>query len=605
MTSLRCWAATLAGAGLLFASTTVTAQSTQADSGAAGVASPNSAARAFEQLLDEHWRWWLRNHPVQATGLGVRDYDDQLDDPSLQASAREAREAKGFLQRLDRIVVAELSPADRINHGVLRRTLSNRVEGEGFAQRAQLFSNRRGWHLSTAQLHELLPLFTKRDYESYLARLARYPEFNQAAITTTREAIRTGAVHPCAAMSGFDASILVYARGDPEGSSFFEPFRTKPSAISDADWAALRTRALQLITTQIQPEYRRFHEFYTSEYAPKCRQRVGAAAMPGGREWYAYRVRVMTTTDMTPDQIHRLGLSEVARIRAEMDEAVRRSGFKGDRAAYVEHLRTDPQYYPKNGEQLLNVATFLAKRIDGEMPKLFGRLPRLPYTVKAVPQAVAAGTTTAYYERGAPEAGRAGVYRVNLSKLDQRPLFEMPALTVHEAVPGHHHQIALQQELDLPPFRRHAASFTAFSEGWGLYSERLGIEMGLYDTPEKDFGRLSYEMWRATRLVVDTGLHDKGWTREQAIQFMLENTALSRGNIEAEVNRYIVDAGQALAYKIGELKIRELRTKAERELGPRFDLRTFHDAVLENGAVPLDVLETHVNGWIARQKITE
>ena len=306
----------------------------------------------------------------------------------------------------------------------------------------------------------------------------------------------------------------------------------------------------------------------------------------------------MTTTDRTPDEIHQLGLSEVARIRAEMDEVVRRSGFKGDRKAFVERLRTDPALYPKTPEELMAYAAVLAKRIDGEMPRLFGRLPRLPYTVKEVPAATAAGTTTAYYEPGSPETGRAGVYRVNTSKLDQRPLFEMPALTVHEAVPGHHQQIAIQQELDLPMFRKYAVNFTAFSEGWGLYSERLGIEMGLYDTPEKDFGRLSYEMWRACRLVVDTGLHAKGWTREQAIQFMLDNTALSRGNIEAEVNRYMVGPGQALAYKLGELKIRDLRGRAEKALGPDFDLRAFHDAVLENGEVPLDVLEAQVSAWI-------
>jgi uncharacterized protein (DUF885 family) len=558
----------------------------------------------LQQVMDAHWSWWLRNNPLQATSLGVRDYDRELGDPSLAGSAREAREAQAFIARLDRIPVAQLSPTDRVNHAILRRTLANRVESERFAQRAQLFSNRGGWHLSTAQMHERVPLFTKSDYESYLARLEAYPRYNQAAIETTREAIRTGAVHPCEPMAGFDASILNYAQGDPEKSTFFEAFRTRPAGISEADWAVLRTRARTVITAQLQPEYRRFHQFYTAEYLPKCRAQVGASAMPGGREWYAHRVKVMTTTDMTPEQIHQLGLREVARIRAEMDEAVRKSGFQGDRKAYVEHLRTDPRYYPKTGEELMNLATALAKRIDGEMPKLFGRLPRLPYTVKPVPDVIAPGTTTAYYERGSPQAGRAGVYRVNLSKLDQRPLFEMPALTVHEAVPGHHQQIALQQELDLPNFRRNAVSFTAFSEGWGLYSERLGIEMGLYDTPEKDFGRLSYEMWRATRLVVDTGLHDKGWTREQAIQFMLDNTALSRANIEAEVNRYIVGPGQALAYKIGELKIRELRARAERELGPRFDIRTFHDAVLENGAVPLDVLETHVNGWIDRQKVS-
>jgi uncharacterized protein (DUF885 family) len=360
-------------------------------------------------------------------------------------------------------------------------------------------------------------------------------------------------------------------------------------------------RARKLITDDVVPAYKAFHTFYVGEYQPACRQTHGDAGMPGGREWYAYKVRLMTTTNRTPDEIHQLGLSEVKRIQGEMDAVVKRSGFAGDRRAYAEHLRTDPQYYPKSADELMREASFLAKKIDGYMPSLFGRLPRLPYTVKEVPASIAAGTTTAYYNRGSMATGVPGTYFVNTTKLDQRPLFEMPALTVHEAVPGHHQQRSIQAELDLPPFRRSAVSFTAFSEGWGLYSERLGIDMGLYDTPAKDFGRLSYEMWRACRLVVDTGLHSKGWTREQAVDFMMENTALSRANIEAEVHRYMVDSGQALAYKLGELKFRELRTKAETTLGPKFDLRKFHDVVLENGEVPLDVVDAHVSAWIAAE----
>jgi uncharacterized protein (DUF885 family) len=476
------------------------------------------------------------------------------------------------------------------------------VEGGSFPQRTQLFNNRRGWHLRFANLSEQLPFFTRADYEAYLARLQAFPAYNRAAIATTREAARLGVAHPCKAMEGFERTIAAQVVDSADKSSFMRPFQTRPATIPEADWAALKARAAESVMRDVVPGYREFLDAYTREYAPRCHKGDGVADMPQGREWYAHRVRLMTTTDMTPEQVHQLGLSEVKRILVEMDQVVARSGFKGDRKAYVERLRTDPALYPKTPEELMAYAAVLAKRIDGEMPRLFGRLPRLPYTVKEVPAATAAGTTTAYYESGSPETGRAGVYRVNTSKLDQRPLYEMPALTVHEAVPGHHQQIALQQELDLPMFRKYAVNFTAFSEGWGLYSERLGIEMGLYDTPEKDFGRLSYEMWRACRLVVDTGLHSKGWTRERAIQFMLDNTALSRGNIEAEVNRYMVGPGQALAYKLGELKIRDLRTRAEKALGPDFDLRAFHDAVLENGEVPLDVLEAHVSAWIEQRK---
>ncbi|HLL05433.1 MAG TPA: DUF885 domain-containing protein [Myxococcaceae bacterium] len=556
----------------------------------------------FQKLLDEHWAWHLKTNPLQATSLGVRDYDRELGDPSLAEADRQAAQAKAFVARLDKLDTTKLSESDRLNHAILRRDLSRTVEGNRFGQRTMRFSNRGGWHTFLATLPDQLPFYTKSDYESYLARLEAFPAYNKASLAVSREALKGGYVHACEPMQGFEKTIATHIVTEPAKSVFMRPFKTKPASITDADWKALETRALELVSTQLVPAYREFQTFYTTQYAPKCRKAVGASAMPQGKEFYAYRVKTNTTTDMTPEQIHQLGLSEVARIRAEMDQVVKRANFQGDRKAYVEYLRTDPRFYAKTGEELMTVAASLAKRIDGEMPKLFGRLPRLPYTVKEIPPDIAEGTTTAYYESGAAETGRAGVYRVNTSKLDQRPLYEMPALTVHEAVPGHHHQIALQQELELPKFRRHAVFFTAFVEGWGLYSERLGIEMGLYDTPEKDFGRLSYEMWRACRLVVDTGMHAKGWTREQAINFMLENTALSRHNIEAEVNRYITWPGQALAYKIGELKIRELRTKAERELGDTFDLRAFHDAVLENGPLPLDVLESHVNAWIARRK---
>ncbi len=568
----------------------------------APVPAQTAEPQAFQRLLDDHWAWWLKANPVNATMIGVRTYDRELGDLSLAGIDAETAQAKAFMARLDAIDPARLSSAQRIDHALLKRELTMQVEAGGFPQRTQLFNNRRGWHLRFANLSEQLPFFTRADYEAYLARLAAFPAYNRAAIATTREAIRLGVAHPCAAMAGFERTISAQVVDSPDKSSFMRPFQTRPATIPEADWTALRARAAETVMRDVVPAYREFLDVYAKEYAPRCHRGDGVADMPQGAAWYAHRVRLMTTTDMTPEQIHQLGLSEVKRILAEMDEVVRRSGFKGDRKAFVERLRTDPALYPKTPEELMAYAAVLAKQIDGEMPRLFGRLPRLPYTVKEVPAATAPGTTTAYYELGSLEAGRPGVYRVNTSKLDQRPLFEMPALTVHEAVPGHHQQLALQQELDLPMFRKYAVNFTAFSEGWGLYSERLGIEMGLYDTPEKDFGRLSYEMWRACRLVVDTGLHSKGWTREQAIRFMLDNTALSRGNIEAEVNRYMVGPGQALAYKLGELKIRSLRARAEKELGANFDLRAFHDAVLENGEVPLDVLETHVSAWIEKRK---
>jgi uncharacterized protein (DUF885 family) len=560
-----------------------------------------ASADDLKQVMDEHWAWTLKNAPVYATILGVRDYDAELGDPSLAAEDRRAREAQAFIERLDRIDEAALSPADRTNRAILRRQLAEQVEGNKFGQRAITFTSYASWFQNAAGMAENLPFQTRVDYESYLARLAKYPAYNEAYIEVTRRGLKDGYAQPCAPLEGFEKTIAGVIAEDPTQSRFYAPFRQRPSTIGQADWKVLEARARELIATRINPAYEKTLAFYSKEYAPKCRKTVGISATPGGPAYYAYRIRAETTTDMTPDAIHKLGLSEVERIAAEMETVAKKAGFPS-RQAYIEHLRTDPRYYPKTPQELMREAGYLAKIIDGWMPKLFGRLPRLPYTVREVPAEIAPGTTTAYYNSGTFASGTPGVYYVNTSKLDQRPLFELPALTIHEAVPGHHHQISLAQELDLPAFRRFGYSATAFTEGWGLYSERLGLEMGLYDTPAKDMGRLSYEMWRAARLVVDTGLHSKGWTRDRAIQFMLDNTALSRGNIEAEVNRYITWPGQALAYKLGELTIRRLRAKAEAELGERFDLRAFHDAVLEQGAVPLDVLERHMNEWIAERK---
>ena len=557
----------------------------------------------LKQTVDAYWASYLRNNPVQATTLGVRTYNSEIGDPSLEQQDREAREAAGYAKRLRAIPDAELAAGARVNKAILLRMLDEQVEGNRFGARAMLFTTYSGWHQNFAGMASGLPFRAKADHQSYLARLAKYPAYNRAAIEVTRGAVAKGYVQPCAVLGNFAKSIEGVIATDPARSRFYSPFAgAKPADATAAEWAAMQGRARTLITDVLNPEYRRFADFYAREYAPKCRAAVGASALPNGKEWYAFRARAMTTTDMTPDAIHRLGMSEVARIRAEMEAVSKRAGY-ASREAFVAKLRTDPRYYAKTPDELLSAAASMAKTIDGKMPGLFGRLPRLSYGIRPIPAETAEGTTTAYYGGGSPESGLSGTYYVNTSKLPQRPLWELPALTLHEAVPGHHHQIALQQELELPEFRKHAASFTAFVEGWALYAERLGIEMGLYDTPEKDMGRLSYEMWRASRLVVDTGLHSQGWSKERAVAFMRDNTALTDANIDAEVNRYISWPGQALAYKVGELKIRELRARAERELGARFDLRRYHDAVLSQGAVPLDVLERQVADWIAGEKV--
>ncbi len=565
-------------------------------------ASPATATPAadFKALLADHWRWWLAENPTSATIIGERAHDSQLEDLSIAAMDRSAAEAARLQKRLAAIPKSGLSAEDAVSADILDRLLARQIEANGYPARTMLFTNREGFHTGFGSLPRQLPFFTRADYDSYLTRLDAFPIQMDQAIATTRVTIADGYVLPCVVLDGFEAGIRQIVE-PADQSRFYAPFKTRPATITEADWVPLQARAKAAIEGRVNPAYTRFADFIAKDYVPACSKTVGISDRKRGQDYYALRARTETTTNLTPDQIHTIGLSEVARIRAEMETVAKAAGFPS-REAYIAHLRTDPKYYATTPEALMEAASRQAKIADGWMPRLFGKLPRLPYGLREIPADIAPGTTTAFYQPGSASAGAAGTYYVNTSKLNERPLFELPALTIHEAVPGHHHQIALAQELDIPDFRRHAAFFTAFVEGWGLYSERLGIEMGMYDTPARDMGRLSYEMWRATRLVVDTGMHSKGWSRDRAIAFMLDNTALSKANIEAEINRYISWPGQALAYKIGELKIRELRQEAEKTLGTRFDIRAFHDMVLESGAIPLDVLETKAKAWMAARK---
>ncbi len=565
------------------------------------------ATEDFTELREDVWQWTLDNSPSLATSIGDRRGDGQLGDNSLEGYEQRLAETQILLERLQDIEAADLPEDMQIDYALLQRDFVDTLQGAEFDHsRYVVFTNRGGPQNAIAGLPYGSPLFNVADYESYIGRIEAFPGYVANTIARSETAIELGLTQACEPMEGYERSITGLLAGSPEESIWWAAFAEQPATISDADWTALQDRARDAITDGAFAGLQSFADFYTQEYAPNCRadEAPGVGSTPNGQAYYAYRVRSFTTTDMTPQEVHELGLSEVARIRAEMEEVAAEAGFDS-REEFIEHLRTDPQYYPTDEQLYLEHTAALAKEIDGWMPRLFGNLPRLPYTVLPIPAPSAPGNTTAYYEPGSMATGQPGIYRLNLTELDQRPLWELPALTVHEAVPGHHHQISLQQELDMHPLRQNAAFFTAFVEGWGLYSERLGIEMGLYDTPAKQMGRLSYEMWRANRLVVDTGIHAMGWTRQQAVDYMLDNTALSEANINAEVNRYITWPGQALAYKLGELKIRELRSRAEEALGEDFDLRAFHDTVLENGAVPLDVLEAHVDGWIAEQLASE
>lgn len=556
----------------------------------------------FENLTERYWAYVLEQSPTLATSVGVTDYDDRLWDNSIEAMDRNAAQAEAFLAELKAINDTGLSREDRTAKAILERSLAEVVEENTYGQRLMLFSSLGGWHQAVAGLALNLTFDETSDYENYLKRLAAYPALNATSIEVSRKAIQGGFTLPCTAIAGFERSITGVIGADPTKTRFYEPFdRDAPSFVNESRWVELQSEARSLIDTELREAYDIHARWYADEYVPNCSEQVGISSQPGGADYYNFRIRQMTTTDLSADEIHQIGLSEVARIRSEMENVSAEAGFE-TRKDFIHDLRTNPKYYAKTPEELMQYVAREAKKIDGLMPTLFGHLPRLPYGIREIPTEIAEGNTTAYYNQGSPTNGISGTYYVNTSKLDQRPLWEVPALTVHEGVPGHHHQIAIQQELEMPTWRKIGTGFTAFTEGWGLYSERLGIEMGLYDTPAKDMGRLSYEMWRASRLVVDTGIHAKGWSKQEAIDFMLDNTALSPANIEAEVNRYISWPGQALAYKMGELKIRELRSMAEKELGDRFSLKAFHDIVLGQGSVPLDVLERQVTEWIAEVK---
>jgi uncharacterized protein (DUF885 family) len=568
----------------------------------AAVPAAAAASDDFKTLLDEHYAWLLSEAPTYATALGVREHDARIEDLSLAAADRRAERAAAFLKRLDAVPDAALGASERTSKAILRRALSETVEANGFPQRLMLFTTYAGWHQNFAGMANGLPFRTRADYESYLTRLEQYPRLNDEALKITAQAVAEGQVLPCSVLGNMERSITGVIAEDPLKSRFYEPFlRSRPGDVPEAEWAALQARAQRIVREVLNPAYGKHAQFYRTSYAPRCAKSDSVSSLPGGREYYAFRVRQETTTTLTPDQIHQLGLAESRRINAEMDAVAKGAGFPS-RQAYIQELRTDPDYFARSPEELMRATARVAKTIDGKMPAFFRTLPRLPYGIREIPAEIAEGTTTAYYGQGAPESGIAGTYYVNTSKLNQRPLWEIPALSAHEAVPGHHQQISLQQELELPPFRRHFTSFTAFTEGWGLYSEKIAEEMGLYDTPARKMGQLSYQAWRAARLVVDTGIHAKGWDKARAVAFMRENTALSHANIDAEVNRYISWPGQALGYKIGELKIRELRARAEKALGARFDVRRFHDAVLLQGSVPLDVLEAQIGAWIEAEK---
>ncbi|MEX0899583.1 MAG: DUF885 domain-containing protein [Gammaproteobacteria bacterium] len=563
-------------------------------------AGPEPGVAALHELFDQSWERRLRENPTMASNMGDLRYNDQWPDDSLAAIEASHAETVAELARLEAIDRGALPPTERLNYDLFKRQLEGSIEG--FQYRNFLIPlNQRGGVQSLHTMTETLRLQNAKHYADWITRLSKLGTVVDQNIALMRMGIDEGRVHPRVIMERIPAQIEVQLVDAPEQSPFFEPFAEFPDSISPADRERLTAEARTVIADVVIPAYERFHAFFVGEYLPASRTDVGAWSLPDGRAFYASRAKRFTTTDLTPDEIHEIGLSEVARIRASMQDVMREVGFGGSFDEFLTHLRTDPQYYYDTPEALFDAYLAASKRIDPLLVDLFGKLPRMPYGLRPIPAAIAPDTTTAYYSRPAGDGTRAGYYYVNLYRPEVRPKYEIVALSLHEAVPGHHLQIALSQELgDLPMFRR-MGGFTAFTEGWGLYAEHLGEEMGLYEDPLDKFGQLTYEMWRAVRLVVDTGMHHKEWTREQAIDFFMDNAAKSEADIINEIDRYIAWPGQALAYKIGELKIKELRARAEQRLGDRFDVRAFHDKLLENGAIPLDVLEREIDGWIATQ----
>jgi uncharacterized protein (DUF885 family) len=560
------------------------------------------ATDRFRALYEREWQWRLKEDPVLASLVGEHAHDHLLPGETLADHARRASETEGFLSELDRIPRAALPDGDRVNADILRAQLLERKDAYAFGEHLLPVNADSGFHTSFARLPQLLRFDSLRDYENYLARLRAFPRYVDEHISLMREGLRRGVTIPRVSLEGIEQSIEPLATTEAETSPFWSPLTRFPPAVSDADASRLRDATRAALAAQVTPGYRRFLEFMTGEYLPGARDTIAAAALPQGNAYYAFLVRRYTTLDLTAEDVHRIGLAQAETLRDEMEQVMVQTGFKGNFEEFLQFLRTDRRFYAQSAEQLLKEASYVAKRMDAKLPSLFSVLPRQPYGVAPVPAYLAPKYTAGRYSAHPRQGIEPGYFWVNTYALETRPLYNLEALTLHEAVPGHHLQMALAEEIEsIPPFRRYSY-ISAFGEGWALYAEWLGLEAGFYTDPYSNFGRLTYAMWRAARLIVDTGLHAKGWTRQQAIDYLAANTALSRHECTTEIDRYISWPGQALSYKIGELKIRELRQKAETALGSKFDLRRFHDTVLGQGAVPLPVLETMIDAFIARER---
>lgn len=551
----------------------------------------------LKDLIDTEWERTLRENPTMASQLGDRTYNRFWSNVSVDAIRESQSTTRDVLQSLMQVDSGQLSATDKLNYRLFRKEYETRVAEQSF--RLHLMPlNQRGGIQDESNLADSLQFDSIQDYEDWIARLNAFPKYMNQTIALMREGIAVGMLHPKVVMQRVPGQIRKQIVDNPQDSLYYSAFRTFTIELKESQKIRLQQEAKTAIAQNIVPAYRSFLKFFEDEYLPASFHQVGCWQRPDGQNMYVALAKKFTTTTLTPQEIHDIGQNEVARIRSEMEAIQRQVKFDGGFQEFLSHLRTDKSFYFDNPNDLLDAYRDCCKRIDPQLTKLFHRLPQMRYEIAAIPDQMAPDTTTAYYQPPSADGIRPGRYFVNLYRTQDRPKYEIEALSLHESVPGHHFQIALAMELDnVPDFRRYGGH-TAFIEGWGLYSEKLGEEIGMYKDPYSKFGQLTYEMWRAVRLVVDTGMHSLKWTRQDAIDFFAANTAKSLLDIENEVDRYIAWPGQALAYKIGELKIRELRARSELKLGPKFNIKDFHNVILQNGAVPLDILEVQVDNWL-------
>lgn len=560
-----------------------------------------SESKKFEKLADKIWQYRMAQSPLSASRYGLNEQQDQMPDISPQALKSEYETTKKQLKKLSELKTKKLTEQQQISLVVLKHRLQNIADHYEYKAYQIPITAEGGFHTSLGFIVGSTQFKSEQDYLNYLTRLSKFPGYFNQQIQYMREGLKSGNSQPRVVLQGFEQSIDGYLTEQESKNPFYRPFTFKPEFLTDAQFTALQQNAQKVIRQSVMPAYQAFRDFMSNEYIPNARESIGVIETPNGEAFYSNRAKHYTTTDLTPKQIHELGMQEVKRIRGEMQEIIKEVNFEGSFADFLHFLRTDEQFYAKTAEELIMRASYLSKKMDAQLPKLFKHLPRTPYGVAPVPAHIAPKYTTGRYI-GASKDTDAGYYWVNTYALDRRPLYELEALTLHEAVPGHHLQISLSREMENTPVYRSSYYISAFGEGWGLYSEWLGLEAGFYQDPYSNFGRLTYEMWRALRLVVDTGMHVMGWSRQQALDFMKENSALSEHNITTEVDRYISWPGQALSYKIGELTIKRLRKEAEVALGNQFDIRDFHYEVLKNGSVPLSLLEQQIEKYIKNNK---